>query len=104
MPTPQPMPAAKNASFAAMETAGQKTTENMTAKTKNMTAVITGPRRRILCNSLQAIERDLLALAMDSLNWQLTPVRLAHASPAGRAGAGLAPAKPVTAWTGWCMQ
>ena len=41
---PQPIPAAKNASFAAKETSGQKTTENMTAKAKNMTAVNTEPR------------------------------------------------------------
>ena len=70
MPAPQPMPAAKNASFAARETLGQKTTENMTAKTMNMTTVNTGPRRRILCNPLQAIERVLLALVIDSLSRQ----------------------------------
>lgn len=46
MPTPQPTPAAKNASFAAKETSGQKITENMVAKTKNMAATTMGLRRR----------------------------------------------------------
>ena len=67
MLAPQPMPVAKNASFAATETLGQKTTENMTAKTTNMIAVNIGPRRRMLSNSLQIIECLLLALFMDSL-------------------------------------
>ncbi|MFH1219374.1 MAG: hypothetical protein V1694_02860 [Candidatus Eisenbacteria bacterium] len=67
MLAPQPMPAAKNASFAATETLGQKTTENMTAKIMNMIAVNMGPRRRMLSNSLQIIECLLLALFMDSL-------------------------------------
>jgi len=39
MPMPQPIPRAKNAIFGAMETWGQKMTENAQAKTKNMIAV-----------------------------------------------------------------
>jgi hypothetical protein len=67
MLAPQPMPAAKNASFAAKETSGQKTTENMTAKIRNTTAANREPQRRMLSNSLQIIECLLLALFMDSL-------------------------------------
>jgi len=68
MLAPQPMPTAKNASFAAKETSGQKTTENMAANTRNMTAVNMGPRRRMLSNPLQTIVWLLLALFMDSLS------------------------------------
>ncbi len=44
MPAPQPIPAAKKASFAAIDTSGQNTKENMTAKTKNMIAAAIGLR------------------------------------------------------------
>jgi hypothetical protein len=39
MPMPQPTPVAKKASFAAIDTSGQKMTENAAAKTKNMAAI-----------------------------------------------------------------
>ena len=68
MLAPQPMPVAKNASFAATETSGHKTTENMTAKTMNMIVLNMGPRRRMFSNSLQTIECLLLALFMDSFS------------------------------------
>jgi len=42
------MPVAKNASFAAIETSGQKITENAAAKTKNMAATAVGLRRRLI--------------------------------------------------------
>ena len=44
IPAPQPIPAAKKASFAATDTSGQNTKENMTAKAKNMIATAIGLR------------------------------------------------------------
>jgi len=69
------MPDVKNASFAAIEIPGQKTTENMTAKTKNMIAVNKGPRRRMLTNSFQIIWYLPIVLIMNSLHGQAIPAR-----------------------------
>jgi hypothetical protein len=45
---PQPNPVAKNASFEAIDTSGQKTTEKAAAKTKNIAAMDMELVRRVI--------------------------------------------------------